>query len=75
MYFVPYVIQGNDGLPLYVKIESASDEDLKATKEAAWQTDWESNYLASPGIEKFSLKTPDEELIALGAYQASGNKT
>ena len=75
MYFVPYVIQGNDGQPLYVKIESATNEDLKATRESAWQTDWESQYLANSGIEKYSLKTADGELIALGAYQASGNKT
>lgn len=75
MYFVPYVIQGDDGQPLYVRIEAATNEDLKATKESSWQTDWNSSYLSAKDIEKFSLKTSDGELIALGAYQAAGNKT
>lgn len=75
MFFVPFVIQRQNGLPLYVKIEPATDEELKATRQTAWQTDWESKYLSAPTIDKFSLKTADEELIALGAYQTSGNKT
>ena len=75
MFFVPYVIQSADGQPLYVKIEPATVEELASTKGNSWQTDWESKYLANPAIEKFSCKTQAGELIALGAYQASGNKT
>ena len=75
MFFVPYVIQGENGQPLYVKIEPTTSEELAATKENAWQTDWESKYLANPAIDKFSLKTIAGELIALGAYQTSGNRT
>ena len=39
-----------------------------------WQTDWTSEYLASPAIDKYAVKSADGELIALGAYQIRGRK-
>lgn len=38
------------------------------------ESDWESEYLASPHIEKFSMKLESGELLALGAYQITGRK-
>lgn len=34
-----------------------------------WQSDWGSDDLSSPEIEKYALKTESDELVALGAYQ------
>ena len=38
------------------------------------QTDWTSEYLADEKIEKYSLKTKEGNLIALGAYRVMGRK-
>ena len=75
MFFTPFVILGNNGQPLYVKIEAASDFDLLQTHgNPSWQTDWRSEYLSNPEIMKYALKTSDDELIALGAYQVVSGK-
>ena len=38
----------------------------------AWQTDWTSEFLAAPAVDKYAVKAADGELIALGAYQIRG---
>ena len=75
MYFAPYVIRGANAEKVPAQILPASPEDLAATKDVpAWQTDWESEYLSKPSVDKFALKLETGELIALGAYQVSGRK-
>lgn len=74
MFFVPFILD-REGEIQYMTIEPATEEELAATRERHWQTDWESEYLANPMIDKFALKTPAGELVALGAYQAADNKT
>lgn len=55
------------------QILHASTEDLSATKgQPTWQSDWESEYLNKPSVDKYALKLENGELIALGAYQVSG---
>ncbi|MCR4771105.1 MAG: hypothetical protein K5855_02210 [Oscillospiraceae bacterium] len=73
MVFSPFVISAESGAPIDVILDKASLEDLAATKaEPVWQTDWTSAYLADPTVEKAAIKTPDGELIGMGAYQIRG---
>lgn len=75
MYFAPYVIHSNNAEKVAVKIITATQQDLAATNaDPRWQTDWESEYLANPAVDKFAMKLVDGELLALGAYQVSRRK-
>lgn len=75
MIFVPYIIRCADNKAVQVDISSASADDIATTHSSPlWQTDWDSPYLANPAISKYAMKTPDNELIALAAYQISGRK-
>ena len=82
--FVDFLLLDDKGKPFIVLeherkvpvvIERATAEDLKATAKAPkWQTDWTSEYLADEKIEKYSLKTKEGNLIALGEYRVMGRK-
>lgn len=73
MMFQPYVILSENGDRVLVKISPAIREDLDATRRSPkWQTDWNTEYLADPTVEKYTVKSPEGELIALGAYQIRG---
>lgn len=75
MIFSPYVIRGCDGAEVTVQIALATQAELAATKEApVWQSDWESEYLSTPDVERFALKLENGEVIALGAYRIAGRK-
>ena len=75
MYFAPFIVRAEHERKVPVVIERATAEDLKATaKVPKWQTDWTSEYLADEKIEKYSLKTKEGNLIALGAYRVMGRK-
>ena len=75
MFFAPYVIRGSNAEKVLVQILPASPEDLAATKGTpSWQTDWESEYLSQPSVDKFALKLENGALRTLGAYQISGRK-
>ena len=75
-YFKPYVVQAHSGEKLYVHIDPATPEQLKAThRSPKWQTDWTSDYLSDPSIDKYAVTTESGELIALGAYQIRGRNT
>lgn len=75
MQFIPYVIRKSNSEKISVGIVPATQQDLAATKgNPPWQTDWESDYLAGLGINKFSMKLSNGELIAWGAYQIAGRK-
>lgn len=73
MLFEPYVRSARSDEKVKAVIVPATQKELEATaKEPVWQTDWTSEYLADPSIEKYALKTEDEQLIALGAYKIVG---
>jgi hypothetical protein len=75
MEFSPYVIDARTGKAIPVTIEPAVRADLEATnRDPKWQTDWDSDYLADPAIDRFAVKSRERELIALGAYQIRGNR-
>lgn len=70
MYFNPFLIRSSDGSRVAARIDPAIEDDIVKTKEKSmWQTAWDSSYLNTPDVKKFSLKTEDDELIALGACQ------
>ena len=70
MYFSPFVICSDTGRSVDVDILTAGEADLKATHgDPVWQTDWTSDYLSAPSIDKYAVKTSDGELVALAAYQ------
>lgn len=73
MYFSPFVILADIGKPINVMIDAAELDDLEATHGVPeWQTDWTSEYLSVSDVDKFAVKAPNGELIALAAYQIRG---
>ena len=75
MYFEPYLIRRRDGARVAASIEPATQADLEQTRQQPhWQTDWTSDYLADPAIEKYALKTGEQQLAALGAYRVVGRQ-
>ena len=70
MYFSPFVICADTGSYIDVDIYVAEKADLDATHgDPVWQTDWTSEYLSAPSIDKYVVKTTNGELVALAAYQ------
>lgn len=70
MFFRPFIFRGENGTKIPVKIIPATETDILNTyKSPAWQSDWGSEYLTAPEINIYALKTTQDELVALGAYQ------
>lgn len=75
MFFDPYVISGATGDKVRVNIVAATPDILSFTQiPPKWQTDWTSKYLSNPKIKKYAVKAPNDELIALGAYEVIGKQ-
>jgi len=73
MYFSPFVILADTGSVVGVTVNLADRSDLEATHGVpAWQTDWTSEYLSEPTVEKYAVKSESGDLIALAAYQILG---
>lgn len=73
MFFSPFIIQADAGKPIDVIVDIAEEEDLEATHTAPeWQTNWTSEFLSAPNVDKFAVKALGGELIALAAYQILG---
>ena len=73
MYFFPFVIQADTGNVVSVTASLAGRSDLETTHGTpAWQTDWTSEYLSEPTVEKYAVKSESGDLIALAAYQILG---
>lgn len=73
MLFVPYVVLAKTGDPVPVSVQPTSQADLLSTKPPSlWQSDWTSEYLSDPRVEKFAVKTKNGDLVALAAYQIRG---
>ncbi len=64
-YFVTVSDTGNK---IPVEIDKSTADDLSATKEN-WQTDWTSEFIGDPALEKYTAKTESGEIVALGAYR------
>ena len=65
-YFVTDV---SSGAQLPAEIIPASKDDFAQTKQD-WQTDWNSDFIQRPELEKYALKISEtHELVGLGAYQ------
>lgn len=55
---------------IFVAATRASRQDLTVTQsEPQWQTDWTSDYIIGSTFDLYALKTPEGELVALGAYE------
>ena len=71
MQFELFVINAK-GEKIPVRMKQMTEEDAKTTiAEPFWQTDWTSDYIAKSAFDLYSLKTEENELVALGAYEVS----
>lgn len=66
-----FVVKTDSQSKIPVSMSKMSKSDAKATVQPSsqWQTSWLSDYIADSKFLKYALKTADEELIALGAYE------
>lgn len=65
-----YVTDAVSGALLPAEIIPATLEDFLQTQRDAWQTDWNSEFIQRPELEKYALKvSASGELVGLGAYQ------
>lgn len=70
MYFKPYVLLTATDERIPVSIDPAAQDQLALTHgDHSWQTDWTTEYLADPTVDKYAVTTDEGELIGLGAYQ------
>lgn len=63
-----FVTDAESGAKVPVEIDKSTATDLAATK-ANWQTDWTSEFIGDPALEKYTAKTDSGEIVALGAYR------
>ncbi len=68
MYFSPFIIRNSDNKKIRAVISPMKRKDaVQTTREPGWQSNWTNEELEE--FEKYSLKTEDGELVALGAYE------
>lgn len=64
-----YVVKAEDNSIVPADIRKAAKKDFQQTANNHWQTDWLSDYIQNPQLEKYALVTREKkELIGLGAY-------
>ena len=63
-----FVTDAESGVKIPVEIDKSTAADLAATKNN-WQTDWTSEFIGDPALEKYTAKTENGEIVALGAYR------
>ena len=63
-----FVTASDTGNKVPVEIDRSMPADLMATKEH-WQTDWTSDFISNPALEKYTARTESGEIVALGAYR------
>lgn len=63
-----FVTESQSGAKVPIEIDKSSLTDLTATKDN-WQTDWTSEFIGDPTLEKYTAKTISGEIVALGAYR------
>ena len=65
-----YVIKTDDNSVLLADIRRATQEDFQKTESNHWQTNWLSEYIQNPDLEKYALEIRNtQELVGLGAYR------
>lgn len=68
MLFRPYVFD-SEHTKIYIEIIPMTQADAELTKmPPEWQSDWTSEYIASPKLEKYAAKIGNHT-IALAAYE------
>lgn len=63
-----FVTEAESGVKIPAEIDKSTAADLAATK-TDWQTDWTSEFIGDPALEKYTAKTESGEIVALGAYR------
>ena len=64
-----YFVTDVSGIPLPAEIIPATQDDFAQTRHN-WQTDWNSDFIQRPELEKYALKiSRTGELVGLGVYQ------
>lgn len=68
--FEPYILSGPDHERVPVAIEEMTRADAESTNQPPlWQTDWTSDFIQNEEYQKYAVRTPEGELVALGAYE------
>lgn len=57
-----FVTAAETGEAVPVDIDKSTAADLAATKEN-WQTDWTSDFIGDPALEKYTAKTEAGEIV------------
>lgn len=69
--FEPYILSGPDHERVPVAIEEMTRADAESTNQPPlWQTDWTSDFIQNEEYQKYAVRTPEGELVALGAGEA-----
>lgn len=63
-----FVTASETGEKIPVEIDRSTLADLAVTKNN-WQTDWTSEFIRDPSLEKYTARTGFGEIVALGAYR------
>ena len=63
-----FVTEEASGKIIPIEIDRATITDL-ATTRSCWQSDWTSDFISDPNLEKYAAKTDEGEIVALGAYK------
>ncbi len=65
-----YVVNTADDRILLADIRKATIKDFRQTEICSWQTNWLSDYIQNPVLEKYALEIREtKELVGLGAYR------
>ena len=57
-----FVTASDTGNRIPIEVDKSTPADLAATKES-WQTDWTSEFIGDPALEKYTAKTENGEYI------------
>lgn len=73
MIFEPYILSSaGEAIPVSITYMQKADA-FKTITEPLWQSDWTSEYIAQAGYEKYAVRAPQNELVALGMYEILEN--
>ena len=57
-----FVTASDTGNRIPIEVDKSTPADLAATKES-WQTDWTSEFIGDPALEKYTAKTENGEIV------------
>ena len=58
-----FVTEAERRVNVPVEIDKSTAADLAATKDS-WQTDWTSEFIGDPELEKYTARTASGEIVA-----------